>query len=518
MRYFAKYFILILLLLFNNISPAVQVDTSLQISPYEKNYENCRVQYCNQAIKKYIGSANLNANIKLPRIDFCFSGGGDRALISCLGFLMGSQTTNLINTAISMSALSGSTWLICMWMLSGQDPWLYKNIIQKKIVGVEFYDPLTLNWDIIIEKLENKRKATGHFNAADLWGSVLCARMMDNLKQQDGSMINKQVITFNYIRRLLNTLKNYNNPCYPFPILTSSITCLKPYQWLEINPFYTGGDTIGGYIPTENFGGCFNYGWSQNCCVNEESIATFMGICGSAYSISFWDILKNIAEILITKCQEKKFTELKKLIQDFLNWYSNNLNPKNPERLLSSNYFNYTYNMPFVPLSNKTNLELADAGMIFNLPFPPLLKRKSDIIIVCDASSECPNQNYSELHYARTYATTYNFKFPCLDNPIILDDYTAIFESDDPETPTIIYFQNPIKESTFKFNYTQQEFDAVCYNMSSLVINHKVDIANAIIRKINKINGFKQKQSLKTKIKNKLQNLFCSCPTIDFLY
>ena len=526
MNYPVRCFILSLCL-FVNVFSSVQVNTSLKISAGEKKYNSCRIPYAkNKTIefleqnlpekKKGIFSKLRSNEFKMPRIDFCFSGGGARALLSPLGFMMGAQEIKLLDMATSIATLSGSVWLIAMWMLSRTDPKSYKNIIQPKLVNQNFYYFWNLDLDAIATKLILKYQETGRFDMADLWGAILCDRLMDNMQFPSGEIINKQYITMKDTCAQLELGGEFNNPYYPFPIYTSSITCVKPYEWLEINPYSVGSDYLGGYIPTQNFNSPFNYGYTQ-CPDREESIASFMGLCGSAYSSSLWDFIENECENLVQKLEEKGCPGLVTLVRNFMWWFYQNKDKADPARVFASHYCNFTYNMPNLPLSYSPNIELADAGFSYNLPFAPLLKRHSDIIVVCDASGNCPDLTFFELRCARDYAYAKGYTFPYIgefdkDDKFIpggvpIGDFGRVFESDDPQTPTIIYFQNIIKESTSKFNYTERESNEVCYSMNYMVANHKTDIANAIFKVFCKMNGINKKMSLKNKIFNKVSEI-----------
>jgi hypothetical protein len=64
---------------------------------------------------------------------------------------------------------------------------------------------------------------------------------------------------------------------------------------------------------------------------------------------------------------------------------------------------------------SKPYLELSDAGIDFNLPFPPLLRpeREIDIIIACN-SSKCPNINRSRCLYVSIFNVRGGFNIDIL--------------------------------------------------------------------------------------------------------
>ena len=139
-------------------------------------------------------------------------------------------------------------------------------------------------------------------------------------------------------------------------------------------------------------------------------------------------------------------------------------------------------------LTDDEKLTLVDAGMDFNLPFPPLLKmeRNIDIFIVCDATSGTESGGYQELIKAKKYAKKNNVPFPSLKNPKKFNDTTTekeFFIYEEANKPTVIYFPNPTAMSTLDFEYTIEEFDELCNTMASMVSNSKNIISHAIKNK-----------------------------------
>ncbi|MFC1894620.1 hypothetical protein ACFLYH_01585 [Candidatus Dependentiae bacterium] len=469
-----------------NIFSYVRVDTSCKISFEENKYNNLREPYIKVGLSKFLNNLNV-FHKKLPRIDFCFSGGGYRAMITSLGFMVGAQKIGLLDTATSIGAISGGTWFLIPWIMNKKSPSQYVPELRKKVNGFSFYNPLKVNWKHVLRKLKHEYVHKGEVKVVDFYGALIAENLFGNFGELG------QYINFEDLKRIL--LKNYN--FYPFPICAATIDSCFPYEILEINPFCSGSDFLGGYIPTFAFNSNFYGGVSQQNIFFPESLGTFLGLCGSAYSISIWDIIKNLGMMLSDRSSDlfnlSKFEkiELKGFIDFFIKLFFEN-------RIFFSNFKNFTYGMQNSPLSNLSKLTLSDGGMLCNLPVIPLLKRGSDIIIICDSELEVPNKKKSELTWAKLYAERHGYKFPSIKNPKKISEYIYVYEDKDPDTPTLIYFENPIKESTLKFNYSPEEFDKLCSSVSCMVVDHKSVVVDVIKRKIKKLNsiGYKVKKEL----------------------
>ena len=150
-------------------------------------------------------------------------------------------------------------------------------------------------------------------------------------------------------------------------------------------------------------------------------------------------------------------------------------------------------------------LTLVDAGVDFNLPVPPLLKRerKLDLIIICDLSSNADTAN--ELKYAEKYALKNGYKFPKVNYNGIGQSIISVFKDADPEVPVVIYMPMIKNDnysklfdpkslakhggycSTFNLKYTPPQFDElfglISYNLNDSIDNIKEAIKFVIDRK-----------------------------------
>jgi hypothetical protein len=96
-------------------------------------------------------------------------------------------------------------------------------------------------------------------------------------------------------------------------------------------------------------------------------------------------------------------------------------------------------------------LKLVDAGINFNLPYPPISgerpERKMDIIVFVDASGD----NLAiDLKHAENYARNHGLKFPAIDYTNIDKKAVSMFKNDaDAQVPIVIYMPRIIDRALF---------------------------------------------------------------------
>jgi len=90
-------------------STEAQVVTTLD----ESDYTAQRITHTEEVLKNLFPDINA-----LPRVGFCGSGGGIRAMYETLGSLSALEQLGLLDTIIYASGLSGSTWALNPWVAS----------------------------------------------------------------------------------------------------------------------------------------------------------------------------------------------------------------------------------------------------------------------------------------------------------------------------------------------------------------------------------------------------------------
>lgn len=412
----------------------------------------------------------------VPPIGIVASGGGDRAMISTTGFLIGLEKTGLLDACTYFAALSGSTWTGCTWLARNVAPTQLKEFMRKH----EITDELKLknrNFDEIAKALLKKFVHDQYLSLCDIWGSFLADVFFEDLPKEE------QEIYLSQFRPLITS------GSYPFLICTAIHDKTFPYQWAEFSPFECGSLYLQNWIPTYAFGKEFNEGTSLDAAP-ELSVGFMMGMFGSAYAVSMKDTLR----IITPKIQNAVIDNLRKknippfLAQKFASAFFEKTNnffraPKyrtviDDIRISPPKVYNFTHNVHDSPLSKKTHLTLVDAGIDFNLPFPPLLRRNIPLYFVCDASA---GTSGNPLQKAAAYAAREGFKFPAIDsNEIKNNQISLLYDTQDPEVPVIVYIPNQVKFPTTKFEYTDKEFVELSEYMEKIITSNKDLFVQAI--------------------------------------
>ena len=237
---------------------------------------------------------------------------------------------------------------------------------------------------------------------------------------------------------------------YPFPIFTAIIPAKINknliYDWVEFNPFEMN---LEDYHLDVKYCNSF---WVNGKLVKEApepSLSQMMGIFSSAFSVNFDDIMRLFGT---NYYQKFLLNQIKNLIQKF---ELSNL------RLTQGRLLDPFYHSN----SNKSVIDLFDAGISYNCPILPLLQRQSDIIIYCEASESDVNN----LSLMTNYITEQGYPFPNIDFDNFDKDIPQIFHHN--QTPSFIFIPNTKIYSTFKLQYTPEEFDDLYNSMYETTVN-----------------------------------------------
>lgn len=303
---------------------------------------------------------------KIPTIAIVTSGGGVRAMLATLGVLKGLEKIGLLDAVSYISALSGSTWAVGSWLSSGKSldaicdditlrlPSLTSAAIATKIASLRTCD-----------QPSSVRQLFGQpFTYTDYYGSML----LSGLLGIDTCNTSSQIPC---LSQQLNPYEQHAT--VPFPIYTAIVPSTKsgePNLWYECTP-YEIGQVYGSnphYIPTWSLGRHFESGVSQTFAP-EISFGTLMGTFGSAFGISLGQILERTHHTSVASACPQSLLDYRCSYAQF----------DNPARNMD------------LPQSNCSSLDLTDAGLDCNLPYPPISglrsERKADIIIFVDASA-----------------------------------------------------------------------------------------------------------------------------------
>jgi len=355
----------------------------------------------NETIREKLGEILDKDIVNIPKIGICASGGGCRAMLGTLGFLMGLEDIGVLDTVQYISSLSGSTWCIAPWISKEYKLADLKQNIRKKLQS----NILSVNLDYgdLLKKYAHDQP----ISMVDIYGLLLRNKLLEGDYR------------LSYQKNIVNKGR------YPFPIYTSVIAdnysnSPNLYEWMEYTPIEIGSRYMNSFIPTWSFNSYFDYGYSLRI-IQEPPLSYLMGIWGSAFSASMNEILSHLSN---------------NLPQNIFNNLQHNAKTYNvgDYRFYPALVNNFSYNFDS-PFSNNKYLTLIDAGLDFNLPLPPLLERNLDIIIILDSSL---NVHHSpELLKAHNYSIRKNLPFPSIDFTRAGHEIISVFHT--PNAPTIIY-------------------------------------------------------------------------------
>lgn len=377
------------------------------------------------------------ADDQVPTIALACSGGGYRAVASILGFLIGAQKIGLLDATTYIASLSGSAWLMASWMSSGMSLADFKvSLVEKMCKGLTHigaHGALLLADSLLV-----KYAADQPITMVDFYGGLLAnALLKDHAEYRQMTYLSAQE-------------KIVSAGDMPLPIYTAvSGDEMNPCQWYEFTPFEIGSAWTECYVPSWAFGREFKAGESLDFDP-EQSLGYQMGIFGSAFSASFeriydefkdhiyFNFTKYVIETLFAKASHKRVTIAK--------------------------MYNFAYQVPTSPTAELEKIYLMDAGIAFNLPYPPIsgqrTERTADIIIFLDASADI--YQASALRSAEQYAREHNLKFPTIDyRKISLCAMSVFKDEQDPTVPVVIYM--PLVHDTLLWQLHKQDQEFVEY-------------------------------------------------------
>ncbi len=155
-----------------------------------------------------------------------------------------------------------------------------------------------------------------------------------------------------------------------------------------------------------------------------------MGTWGSAFGVHFgraWDeVMSNVPSAVIKPLIEKRLVD-----------------PLTGKRVDATwaEVFNFMYGMQAQELTARKTLKFVDAGIDFNLPYPPVSgerpERKADIMFFLDFSG---GSLLFSMKKTEEYASRKGLKFPKIDYANLETKAVSIFrDPSDPSVPVVIY-------------------------------------------------------------------------------
>lgn len=504
---------------YQHTQATVRLDNNL--SAREKNFINVRQTKVTPACERLVDESLWHHEV--PNIAICFSGGGYRAMIEAIGFLIGAQAIGLLDATMYASGLSGSTWALTPWVLSGMDIKDYKEQLKPKIhcnFSEYLYNLCSDEQQAIYNLRADKYADKQTFGLVDIYGCLLANTLLDGLATD------KQHV------HLSDLAPQVNSGAFPLPICTAVAGGVKNHHlWFEFTPFDIGS-TQTGFIPTEALGRKFENGQSVEVepgrYAKQQSLGYCMGIWGSAFAVDGHRLEHELRDAMSYQALQYISYMLYAIGGTLGSYIPANgyvsygdmpsIWPDTNQNFAAATVDNFTHGLSYtgwsnwwkgrdvIPLSDNPKLSLIDGafdlvnGCGLNLGIIPLLRpeRNIDVIIICDSSADL--EGSPALYAAEQRAQTMGLKFPKIDYSKTDCSIISIFEGEYGDgVPTVIYMpgiKNPdygkfnpattAYTSTTNFCYSPKQIDELS-GLTEFAVRQNSDvIIDAIRRAVDK--------------------------------
>lgn len=392
------------------------VRKSTDICAKEKSYLTKRKVIAKKALEKFLGMS-LTDN-QVPTIAFAGSGGGVRAQLSTLGFLLGADELGLLDCASYIAGVSGSTWAIGGWLASDLTLKGFEEYLTSRLITDPFksYIQEKLNPKNLIDIVYKKFIFNQPISLVDIYGGVLGRHFFGGFSKNPHTV------------DLLAQAKKLEDGSVPLPIYTAVITRQDPfYRWWEFTPYEFGSDYLVGYISERASGQSFINGRTRK--VGPPLTLEFiLGVCGSAFAVNGKEIFERVVK-------DTENVVLKKVLEKIL---KQELGTK---RMLPAKIKNFTRGLKNLPRANDDILSLIDAGISINIPMQPLFRkaRRVDIIIVLDASGDLKTNRAKQLEKTKVLMDNLGIDFPKFNVVAAANKKCSVFYTkNNPNIPMII--------------------------------------------------------------------------------
>ncbi|KAF9913043.1 hypothetical protein EC991_005911 [Linnemannia zychae] len=403
-----------------NKNPEIQLDATVRqgndLCPQELAFQTARRKKMKKAFAKFIGVHESDVHESdIPVVALAGSGGGYRAMISSLGYMMAAKKAGLFDCTMYMAGVSGSCWMIAQYLTLGQRSFTktmehFKQSLNTPIAHYpSFLDTMLTNpgaAQLILEGVVQKYSKSRVLTLVDGFGTVLASRLLIHRERDgdNGEWVDPLDFKMSQQSRWINygdqPLPIYTAVSHILPGATSQPDPIEEivvddevgkedsdehyYQWFEMTPYEFGSEETSAWIPTWSFGRRFVEGKSVEK-IPETNLAILLGTFGSAFTATLADYYNEVRPLLNKAMSDS----MDKYINEYLDGMSL-IHPLSP-----SCFPNPIYKLPnpepeAEAFSKRKNLYLNDAGMDNNLPLYPLLRpgRKIDVILAFDSSAD----------------------------------------------------------------------------------------------------------------------------------
>jgi len=398
-------------------------------------------------------------------IALCGSGGGVRAMTCSLGSCVAADKIGLLDSAMYISGLSGSTWFLAPWISSGLPLSEYKEHALQAItrgLSLQKFSDFSAIFDAFWVKFAFNQ----HLNIVDLYGALLANNFLRCVGKKQNMIY------------LSDQRKVIENGDFPMPIYTAVFgEWDTPNYWFEFTPFEVGARHLGAYIPSWSFGRKFKRGRSRSSAP-EQSLGFMMGIFGSAFAASFEEgyhlAIKNLTLpkfLNHVPGANKIFEALKKLIEKVSRTDLGEL------RLAWAQVFNFVYKMKGFYFHKHQDIKLVDAGVSFNDPIFVTYRRPPhgeapDVIFILAAGGSAEDET---LQHAEAYARRNDLPFPEIDYTDLEKHAMTVFGNAlDLKIPLVIFMPRIIDKQLLAQYMNDPELGGYVEQLKSFDIEKEV--------------------------------------------
>ncbi|NXT76754.1 PA24E phospholipase, partial [Zapornia atra] len=256
----------------------LDVRLGFDLCTQEQDFLCKRQKYVAPALKKVLQLEQDLLDHETPVVAIMTTGGGMRSLTALYGSLRGLKKLNVLDCAMYLTGLSGTTWT--MSNLYRDADWSQKDL-DKQVSEARKHmtkckiNSLSLEYLKYYKKQLCQRKREGHKTSfIDLWGLVLESLLHDG---KDNHRLSDQ-------QRAIDRGQN------PLPIYTAvnvknNYSTLDFKEWVEFTPYEVGLQKYGAFVRTEDFGSEFFMGRLMKK-IPESRICFLEGMWSSLFSLN----------------------------------------------------------------------------------------------------------------------------------------------------------------------------------------------------------------------------------------
>ncbi|XP_078356825.1 cytosolic phospholipase A2-like [Oculina patagonica] len=487
--------------------------TDMRYSDYlcdeENDFRKKRKPVVFQAMKKLLGERGPQTLDEVPSVAVLGSGGGFRAMVSLSGVISALRDMGVLDCSMYTAGLSGSAWYLSTLYSHPDWPAIHPSKIREDLrenVKESWTRLLTPAWLYKRLKIILEKKSRGQpVSFTDLFGYLVGETILRDRKNIPKLSEQRFVVKDGMVPLPLYTCVHVKN----------DVSAATYSEWLEFSPYEIGMSKYGTFMKTEHFG-CKFFCGKLLASYPEPSLAYLQGIWGSAFTILLQRVLHEGESPENTIKSTSNSDDLRGELHGSITTdegddnesdeeddadnkdggQQTNEEPMHPERhsFLSSvmesfiekvsvlktragraglvhNFLRGLQLMvaPVPPEAEDVTdaadqlgmkakrIYLVDSGLVFNSPYPPLLRpqREIDIFLSFDFSARDKDDEmpFKELLLAEEWARKNNRKFPPINaeeqyRKYGLKEYYVFAHATDATCPVVVHFA--IVNKTFK--------------------------------------------------------------------